>query len=54
MKIKKSALDMPKPPILRGFLVIHLFCIDNMAGAEGLEPSARGFGEIVETPKPLI
>ena len=27
------------------------FC---MAGAEGLEPSARGFGADVETHKPLI
>ena len=37
------------PDKIRVFLWLYLFCSPLMAGAEGLEPSARGFGDRCST-----
>jgi len=42
------AFGQQKSPESRAFSCKYLFYIRRMAGAEGLEPSARGFGVDVE------
>ena len=44
-----SASEHEKSAYLRAFRAWHLFHANNVAGAEGFEPSARGFGDRCST-----
>ncbi|WP_322173260.1 hypothetical protein [Acutalibacter caecimuris] len=48
MTFEIQAFEHQKTAQPRGFLREYLFYIHRMAGAEGFEPSARGFGVDVE------
>ena len=47
----KSCSKTLESPEKSGLPALHLFCSPFMAGAEGFEPSARGFGATVKSCK---
>ena len=50
----KSCSKTLESPEKSGLPALHLFCSPFMAGAEGFEPSARGFGVAVRICKAFV